>query len=155
MPLKIGSQSPDFNLQSNTGLNCRLSDFAGSYLVVYFYPKDNTPGCTLEAQEFSALHKEFEDMNCKIVGISADTIKSHCNFSDKYDLKIQLLSDEDSAAAKAFGVLKEKTMFLKKYLGIERSTFLINKEGMIIAIWPKVKANGHAFEVLERLKELG
>ncbi len=116
--------------------------------VLYFYPKDDTPGCTIEAQTFTKYVEDFNKLNYQIVGISKDDNKSHCKFSDKYDLKINLLSDEDGVICEKFGVIVEKNMYGKKYMGIERTTFLIDQNGTILKVWNKVKVEGHAEEVL-------
>ncbi|MCE2993309.1 MAG: thioredoxin-dependent thiol peroxidase [Alphaproteobacteria bacterium] len=155
MAITIGTHSPDFTLPSSNGTNVTLSELRGRNVVLYFYPKDNTPGCTIEANDFTKLVGDFDNFNTTVFGISTDTIKSHCNFIDKHSLGIQLLSDTDATVAKMYDVWKEKQMFLKKYMGIERSTFLIDDTGVITKIWPSVKVLGHAQEVLEYLEELG
>ncbi len=124
------------------------------YVVLYFYPKDNTPGCTIEAIEFTKLLPKFKKLNATVVGVSSDSVESHKKFCEKYGLKIQLLSDKEKKVLKAYKVWKLKKIAGKKHYGIERSTFLINKEGKIVYEWRKVKPRGHAKEVLQTLKSL-
>lgn len=150
---EIGKNAPSFNLLSNANEEISLSDLKGKNVVLYFYPKDDTPGCTIEAQDFSKRLKEFEDLDTVILGISKDNVKSHCNFIEKYDLTITLLADESQETCQNYDVIKEKSMFGKKYMGIDRSTFLINKIGKIIKIWRQVKVNGHVDEVLAAIKQ--
>lgn len=154
MTLEIGEKAPNFELESSSGETISLADLKGQNVVLYFYPKDNTPGCTIEAQDFSNNIKEFEKLDAVILGVSKDSIKSHCNFVNKYSLNFELLSDKDSEACEAYQVIKEKSMFGKKYMGIDRSTFLIDKIGKISKIWRSVKVKGHVDEVLEALKEV-
>jgi peroxiredoxin Q/BCP len=125
----------------------------GKYVVLYFYPKDDTPGCTIEAQDFSKKNAEFEKLEAVVLGISKDNIASHCKFIDKYKLSISLLADENGEVCKLFDVIKEKSMFGKKYFGIDRSTFLIDKMGHIIDSWSSVKVKGHVDEVLKNLEK--
>lgn len=124
-------------------------------LVVYFYPRDNTPGCTNEAVEFSALLKDFQAASYTVVGISRDSLSSHQRFREKHDLRVRLLSDADETVCRLFDVIKEKNMYGKKVMGIERSTFILNQDGQIIKEWRKVKATGHAQEVLDFVREIG
>lgn len=152
MNLQIGSKAPLFSLESNNGF-IDLQDLKGKNVILYFYPKDNTPGCTIEAQDFSRKIKEFKNLDSVILGISKDSVKSHCNFIKKQNLSFNLLSDESGEICEAYGVIKEKSTFGKKYLGIERSTFLIDKIGKISYIWRQVKVNGHVEEVLEILSK--
>ncbi len=154
MTITVGKSCPDFNLESNLGENLSLSDFKGNNVVLYFYPKDNTPGCTIEAQDFNNALDKFEKNDTVIIGISKDSIKSHCNFTDKYNLKFSLLSDPDGEVCESYDVFKEKSMFGKKYMGIERTTLLIDKIGKVAKIWNKVKVKGHVEEVLAELKNL-
>ena len=154
MTIEVGQNAPDFNLESNQGENLSLADLKGNNIVLYFYPKDNTPGCTIEAQDFNTNIEQFEAKDTIILGVSKDSIKSHCNFADKYSLRFDLLSDKDGQACEAYGVFKEKTMFGKKYMGIERSTFLIDKIGKVSKIWRKVKVKGHVEEVIAALDEV-
>jgi len=152
--LEVGQKAPDFCLPNQDGEEICLRDFAGSWVVLYFYPKDNTPGCTTEALDFTALKSEFEKEGAVILGVSPDSIKRHQNFIQKKDLQITLLSDEEKEVAKKYGVWQLKKMYGKEYMGIVRSTFLIDPDGKIAYIWPKVKVKNHAQEVLEKLKEL-
>lgn len=128
-----------------------LKDFNGQKLVLYFYPKDNTSGCTIEAKDFTCLVNEFNEKGYKIIGVSRDSVKSHKNFITKQELGLLLLSDQNEELVKAFDVLKEKSMYGKKYMGIERSTFILNEEGKIEKEYRKVKAKGHAEQVLSEL----
>lgn len=146
--------APDVALTGPDGKQVRLADFAGQKLAVYFYPKDDTSGCTREAQDFTALAAEFEAAGTWVIGISKDSAKSHAKFVDKYDLKVRLLTDADGAACEAFGVWTEKNMYGRQYMGIERATFLINREGVIEKVWRKVKVPGHAENVLAAAREL-
>ena len=150
--MKTGSKAADFNLKAHSGENISLHSLAGKNIVLYFYPKDDTPGCTLEAQEFTKHIKEFTKLNCIVLGISKDSIASHCKFSDKYNLEIKLLSDESQEVCNKYGVIVEKNMYGKKSMGIERTTFLINESGIISNIWNKVKVDGHVDEVLKTLR---
>jgi peroxiredoxin Q/BCP len=152
--LEVGNKAPEFCLPNQDSEEICLRDFQGSWVVLYFYPKDNTPGCTTEALDFTALKSEFEKEGATILGVSPDSIKRHCNFIEKKNLKITLLSDEEKEVAQKYGVWQLKKMYGKEYMGIVRSTFLINPNGEIAYIWPKVKVKGHAKEVLEKLKEL-
>ncbi len=150
MELKIGELAPAFSLPCDDSTIIDLYELRGKNVVLYFYPKDDTPGCTIEAQDFSSKIKEFEKYDTIVLGISKDDTKSHCKFIEKYKLSINLLSDDGEVCEK-YGVLKEKSMFGKKYFGIDRSTFLIDKKGKIADIWHSVKVNGHVKEVLSRL----
>ncbi len=151
MTLEIGQAAPLFALTSDEGSEIALTDLKGKNVVLYFYPKDDTPGCTIEAQDFSKKISEFERLNCIVLGVSKDNISSHCNFIEKYDLTFNLLADENGEVCEKYGVIQQKSMFGKKYLGIDRSTFLIDKIGKIAKIWTSVKVNGHVEEVLEAL----
>jgi peroxiredoxin Q/BCP len=148
MALEIGATAPDIDLPTDGGGRFKLSDHIGKRVVVYFYPKDDTSGCTKEAQEFTALAADFASQGVAVVGISPDSPKSHDKFRAKYELAIPLASDEDTAVAMAYGVWVEKSMYGRKYMGIERSTFLIDADGKIAGIWSKVKVPGHAAAVL-------
>lgn len=152
--LKVGQVAPQFAVKDEEGKIVSSSALKGSNFVLYFYPKDDTPGCTIEANEFNGLKKEFEALNCKIFGVSKDSAKSHKAFKEKYCLNFPLLLDEEGELCKAFDVWKEKQMFGKKYMGISRDTFLINKDGILSFIWRNVRANSHADEVLKQLKKL-
>ena len=145
---------PELQLEMTGEKILKSSDLKGKKLVLYFYPKDNTPGCTTESIEFQGLKDEFEKLNTKILGISKDSIKSHEKFKDKYDFSFDLISDESEEICKAFDVIKEKNMYGKKYLGIERSTFLIDEDNILIAEWRKVKAKGHAQIVLDHISNI-
>jgi peroxiredoxin Q/BCP len=150
--LKIGDTAPDFSLPA-TGTasgepSLSLSAFKGRKLVIFFYPKDNTPGCTTESLEFTAAAKDFDKANTAIVGVSADSLKKHDNFIAKHQLSMPLISDEDQVLLNAFGVWVEKSMYGKKFMGIERATYLISQEGKISQIWRKVKVKGHVEAVL-------
>lgn len=147
-PLEIGNKAPSFSLPRDGGETISLEQFKGRNLVIFFYPKDNTPGCTKEAKAFSALRGDFAKADTDIIGISADTVKRHENFVAKYDLKIPLGADPELQTLKDYGVWTEKSMYGRKYMGIVRSTFVINKQGQIAAIWTKVKVNGHVEAVL-------
>ncbi|NTJ42238.1 thioredoxin-dependent thiol peroxidase [Agrobacterium larrymoorei] len=151
---QIGEKAPDFNLPRNGGGTVSLSDLQGKAVVLYFYPKDDTSGCTAEAIDFSALGAEFEAANTVVIGISPDSVKSHDKFAAKHSLTVMLAADEDKTAVEAYGVWKEKSMYGKKYMGVERTTFLISKEGNIASVWQKVKVPGHAKAVLDAAKAL-
>ena len=144
----VGALAPDAVFTAPDGKPRKASDYRGKTLVLYFYPKDDTSGCTKEAQEFSALCSEFANAGAVIVGISKDSEKSHAKFIAKYDLKLSLGSDESGDVCEAFGVWVENSMYGKKYMGIERSTFLIDAQGKIVRVWRKVKVPGHAADVL-------
>lgn len=147
-----GSKAPDFTLPSSEGGEVSLSDFKGKQnVVLYFYPKDNTPGCTREACDFQDRGKKFQKKDTVVLGISADSLKAHDNFRSKYKLSFPLLSDENKEVIKKYGVWQEKSLYGKKFMGIVRSTFVINKQGKITKIFPKVKVDGHAEAVLEVL----
>ena len=152
--LREDDRVPDVKLVDVDGKAISPADFRGNKLVVYFYPKDDTTGCTREAQEFSALADEFEKQGTWILGVSKDSPARHRKFIDKYGLRVRLASDEDGAACEAFGTWIEKSMYGRKYMGIDRATFLIDRDGTIYRIWRKVKVPGHAEEVLEAAKEL-
>ena len=145
---------PELQLEMTGEKILKSSDLKGKKVVLYFYPKDNTPGCTTESIEFQGLKDKFEKLNTKILGISRDSIKSHKKFKDKYDFSFDLISDESEEICKAFDVIKEKNMYGKKYLGIERSTFLIDEDNILIAEWRKVKAKGHAQIVLDHITDI-
>ena len=153
--LNEGEPVPDVKLEGLDGQQISPTDFRGQKLVVYFYPKDDTTGCTREAQDFSALAERFEEQGTWILGVSKDDRRRHRKFIDKYDLKIALASDTDGAACETFETWIEKSMYGRKYMGIDRATFLIDRDGLIDRIWRKVKVPGHAEEVLAAAKELG
>jgi thioredoxin-dependent peroxiredoxin len=141
----------NFSLQGTNDLNFELNNFSGKKLVIYFYPKDSTPGCTNEGIDFSTMLPEFKAKNCEVFGISRDSLKSHENFKKKYNFDFELLSDPDETACNIFDVIKMKNMYGKQVRGIERSTFVIDEDGQIIKEWRGVKVNGHVDEVLEFL----
>jgi peroxiredoxin Q/BCP len=149
--LKEGDKAPAFERESDAGRKVSLSDFAGKTLVLYFYPRDNTPGCTREAIAFSEAQGRIAAAGAAVVGVSRDSVKSHCGFRDKYALRIPLLSDPDLSLHKAFGAFGEKTMYGKKVEGTIRSTFIIGPDGIIRKAYPSVKVDGHADEVLAAL----
>lgn len=152
-PLAVGSPVPPFSAAATGERTVQLGDFAGKYLVLYFYPKDNTPGCTQEGQDFRDLHGEFRALNADIVGVSRDSVKSHEGFKCKQAFPFELLSDSDEALCALFDVIKMKTMYGKPVRGIERSTFLIGPDGTLVAAWRKVSVKGHAAAVLKTLRE--
>lgn len=149
--LTVGDKAPAFTLKNDADGDVSLKDFKGKFVVLYFYPKDDTPGCTKEACEFRDLEKKFKNKNAVILGVSADPVTAHVKFKEKYGLPFQLLSDPSKKMIEAYGVWKEKSMYGKKYMGIERTTFLIDPEGKIQKIFPKVKVDGHVEEVLASL----
>ena len=152
--IKENSRAPIFKLPSSNDQNFEINKNLDQYLAIYFYPRDNTPGCTNEAKDFTKLYKEFKKLNCEIVGISNDSIHSHKKFINKFKIPFQLLSDEKMIALKKYGVWEEKSMYGKKFMGIKRTTVLINPKGNIIKIWNNVKVKDHAKEVLNFLKEV-
>ena len=152
--MDVGSNVPDICLPDADGNKVCLKDLAGKWIVLYFYPKDNTPGCTLEAITFTKQMADFTDRNAVIIGVSPDSGKSHCHFRDKHDLKIRLLSDPDHVMLEAFGVWVLKKMYGREYHGVERSTFLIDPEGTVVHAWRKVKVPGHIEAVKKKLTEL-
>jgi len=152
--IAAGSKAPEFCLQDSSGKKVCLKDFRGKWAVVYFYPADDTPGCTTEACDFTASLKEFEKLSAIVLGISPDSQESHRKFTEKYKLKVKLLSDEKHEVLKKYGAWQLKSMYGKEYYGVVRSTFLINPEGKVAFAWPKVKAEGHAKEVKNKLEEL-
>lgn len=151
--LEQGNAAPDVTFVTPDGERS-IAAYKGRKLVLYFYPKDDTSGCTKEAQEFTALAGDFEKAGTAVVGVSKDSVASHTKFANKYGLKVELGSDGDGAVCEAFGVWVEKSMYGRKYMGIERATFLIDADGKIARIWRKVKVAGHAAEVLEAAKAL-
>lgn len=153
MTIEVGKLAPDFELKDNHGENVKLSNFQGKSVVLYFYPKDMTSGCTTEACDFRDLHQSFTELDCIILGISPDPQEKHEKFIDKYDLPFSLLVDEDHRVAEMYGVWKLKKNFGKEYMGIERSTFVIDQKGKIAKEWRKVKVQGHVEEALRFVKE--
>jgi thioredoxin-dependent peroxiredoxin len=149
--LKPGSKAPSFELLSDEGKKVSLKDFAGKKVVLYFYPRDNTPGCTKEACSFSENSQRLKKAGAVVLGISADSVDSHQRFKQKYNLGFPLLSDPDKEVIGKYGVWKEKKMYGKKMMGIERTTFIIDEQGKIARVFPKVKVDGHTEEVLKAL----
>ena len=149
-----GDPVPDVKMLSADGKEISPTDFSAQKLVLYFYPKDDTSGCTREAQDFSSLAKEFEEAGTWILGVSKDDAKKHAKFTEKYDLKVPLATDADGSVCEAFGTWVEKSMYGRKYMGIDRATFLIDRDGTVARVWRKVKVPGHANEVLEAAREL-
>lgn len=154
MTLQINDPAPNFTLPANDDKTISLSDYQGQYVVLFFYPKDNTSGCTKEAIEFTEHLEEFKALNCVVLGLSKDSVKSHHKFIEKHDLKMDLLSDESTETLQAYGSWVEKSMYGKKYMGADRSTFIINPEGKLVEIYRKVKVPNHVETVLKRVKEL-
>lgn len=154
MMLTIGNKVPSFSLPANGGKHIDEKDLLGKNTILYFYPKDNTPGCTSEAKDFTALKDDFAKLNTQIIGVSADNVTSHERFIEKQDLDIQLISDEDKKLIEAFGAWGEKKNYGKIYFGLIRSTFLINTKGEIIAEWRNVRAKGHAERILKEATAL-
>ena len=151
--LKINSKAPNFILSSTSKETYSLKNSLGKYVVIYFYPKDATPGCTIETNDFNKLLSKFIKLECEIYGISKDNIKSHDKFRDKYKIKFDLLADEEIKVLKRYKVWGKKKFMGREFMGINRTTFLIDKKGKIIKIWENVKVKDHAKEVLETLKE--
>ncbi len=151
--VKIGKKVTDIKLAATGEQTLHLSDFRGKNIVLYFYPKDSTPGCTLEGQDFRDNKRKFSARNTIILGVSRDSVKSHENFKSKQSFTFELISDPDEKLCKQFDVIKEKNMYGKKHMGIERSTFLIDEEGILTQEWRKVKVKGHIEEVLEEIKK--
>jgi peroxiredoxin Q/BCP len=152
--LKIGSPAPDFTLPTDNGREITLSKLKGQKVVLYFYPKDDTPGCTTESCGFRDSKPAFEKLNASIIGISKCSVKNHDKFKAKYDLNFPLASDEDGNVCETYGTWTEKSMYGKKYMGIERSTFLIDEQGKIAAIWRKVSVTGHVEDVEAAIKTM-
>ncbi|MEO5324264.1 peroxiredoxin [Mesorhizobium sp. CC13] len=152
--LETGQAAPQFALPRDGGGILTLSDFAGKPIVLYFYPKDDTTGCTAEAIDFSRLRRQFEDAGAVVIGMSPDSTKKHDKFKAKHNIGIDLVADEERTALEAYGVWTEKSMYGRKYMGVERTTFLIGRDGRIARIWRKVRVPGHAEEVLEAVRAL-
>jgi len=155
MTLAIGDTAPDFKLPGSGGGEISLSAFRGQKVVLYFYPKDDTPGCTTEAKDFTEMAQDFEAANTVVIGLSKDTVAKHDKFIAKHALSVQLASDEEGTAVEAYGVWVEKNMYGRKYMGIERATYLIDTDGRIATIWRKVKVKVHVAAVLNETKQLG
>jgi thioredoxin-dependent peroxiredoxin len=153
MTIEIGTKAPGFTLEAQTGETVTLSDLQGKNVVIYFYPKDMTPGCTTEACDFRDQYQEFANLNAVILGISPDPVERHQKFVEKYSLPFLLLADTDHQVAEAYGVWKLKKNFGKEYMGIERSTFVVDKEGKIAKEWRKVAVKGHVEEALAFIRE--
>ncbi|MDV3239946.1 MAG: peroxiredoxin [Gammaproteobacteria bacterium] len=153
--ITLGKKVPDFRLPATGGREIRLADLKGSNVVLYFYPKDSTPGCTLEGQDFRDRHARFRRLNTVILGVSRDSLAAHEKFREKQNFPFELLSDADEKVCRLFDVIKEKNMYGRKVMGVERSTFLIDAAGVLRAEWRKVKVPGHADEVLAAVKALG
>ena len=153
-PLQAGSPAPDFNLPGHDGAMMSLASFAGRKLVLYFYPKDDTSGCTREALDFHALSDAFAKADTQVVGMSPDSSASHVKFRKKHDFDVTLLSDETKATLEAYGVWVEKSMYGRKYMGVERTTLLIDRDGRIARVWSKVKVPDHAAQVLAAAQAL-
>ena len=152
--IEVGKKAPAFALESSAGGKTKLSELAGKVVVLYFYPRDNTPGCTVEAQEFRDAVPALKKLGAVVLGVSKDSIASHEKFRDKYDLSFPLLSDPDGKVLEAYGAWGEKSMYGKKMMGIIRSTVLIGKDGKVVQHWPKVSVKGHVAAVLEAVKTL-
>ena len=151
---KLGSVVPDIKLESTAGSALKLSELRGRNVVLYFYPKDNTPGCTTEGQDFRAAYKKFDKLNTEIIGVSRDSIASHVKFKDKFKFPFELVSDPDEKLCKAFDVIREKKLYGKTYLGVDRSTFVIDSKGVLRREFRGVKVKGHVDEVLDAVKAL-
>ncbi len=150
----VGDKAPAFKLPKDGGGDLALSNFKGRKLVLYFYPKDDTSGCTAEAKDFNSLKADFDKAGTDVVGVSPDSVKSHDKFKAKYELEFALASDESKAMLEAYGVWVEKSMYGRKYMGVERTTFLIGADGKIAQVWRKVKVPGHVAEVLEAARKI-
>jgi peroxiredoxin Q/BCP len=152
--LELGTKAPSFSLPSDSGAKVKLSAYKGSPVVLYFYPRDDTPGCTKEACAFRDASQELKKLGAIVLGVSTDSVASHVKFRDKFELNFPLLADEDHAVAESYGAWREKNMYGKKSMGIQRSTYLIDAQGKIARVWKKVSVDGHDAEVLEALREL-
>jgi thioredoxin-dependent peroxiredoxin len=149
-----GKKAPAFTLFDQDENKVTLKDLAGQWTIIYFYPKDDTSGCTIEAKEFTDLLVNFKKLNCEVIGVSPDTVEKHCKFIAKHKLKVRLLADPEKKMLEKYGVWQEKSMYGRKYMGVVRGTVLLNPKGKVVKHWPKVKAAGHAQAVLDLLKEL-
>ena len=152
--VKLGKKVPDFTATATNDSIFSLSENMGKNIVIYFYPKDNTPGCTKEGEDFRDQFEEFISNNTLVVGVSRDSVKSHDKFICKYNFPFDLIADEDETVCQLFDVIKEKNMYGRKYMGIERSTFLINTNGILVDEWRKVKVKGHVEEVLDAVNNI-
>ncbi|WP_217589732.1 thioredoxin-dependent thiol peroxidase [Lentibacillus saliphilus] len=153
MSVEVGQEAPDFSLPNQHGDTIQLSDFKGKSVVLYFYPKDMTPGCTTQACDFRDAHSDFSDLNAIIIGVSADPVKRHQTFTEKHELPFMLLADEDHSVAETYGVWKLKKNFGKEYYGIERSTFIINPDGIVQKLYRKVRVKDHVADALEFVRQ--
>ena len=151
--LDVGDKAPAFSLEDQSGKTVKLSDFKGRKVVVYFYPKDDTPGCTREACAFRDEHSALQKAGAVVLGISPDSGPSHAKFAGKYKLSFPLLADTDHSVSEKFGAWGEKTLYGRKFMGIIRSTFLVDEAGKVARVWPKVKVDGHVDQVLEAIRE--
>jgi peroxiredoxin Q/BCP len=151
---ELNQTVPDFELTATSGTNFKLSNYLGKNVIIYFYPKDNTPGCTTQGMQFRDHYEKFKDLNTEIFGVSRDSIKSHENFKAKFTFPFELLADTDELACALFGVMKMKNMYGKQVRGVERSTFIIDKNGVLIQEWRGVKVDGHAEAVLSFIQSL-
>ncbi|MBT4885061.1 MAG: thioredoxin-dependent thiol peroxidase [Legionellales bacterium] len=149
--LKVGDKCPAFTTITETGTTVTNSDYLGAFLIIYFYPKDMTPGCTIESCGFNKRYAEIKSLGAELLGVSKDSMARHVKFKEKHSLEFSLLVDEEAEICNSFGVIQEKSMFGKKYMGIVRSTFLIDPSGKISKIWPKVKITGHVEDVVKSL----
>ncbi|MGR6430701.1 peroxiredoxin [Rhizobium sp. PAMB 3182] len=154
MTLETGNTAPNFTLPATGGNPVTLSSFRGKPVVIFFYPKDDTSGCTTESKDFSSLLPDFKALGVTVIGISPDSLKSHEKFANKHDLSVTLAADEDQAVLEAYGVWQEKSMYGRKYMGVVRTTVLVAPDGTVARIWPKVKVAGHAKDVLAAVREL-
>lgn len=152
--LKVGDIAPDFILKNHEGREVRLSHFRGKYIVLFFYPKDNTFGCTRECVHFTKYEKDFESLNCVVLGVSPDSLESHIAFRIAHNINVNLLSDTEKNTIKRYGVWQNKVAYGKQFEGVVRSTFLIDSEGKIVSIWSDVTVEGHVEKVKDKLKEL-
>ncbi len=152
--LELASKAPDFNLEETSGKKVRLADSKGKWVVLYFYPKDDTPGCTIEANQFTEQFKDFQKLNAVVLGVSPDNCQSHQKFVDKYGLKVTLLSDPEHRVMEQYGAWGEKNMYGKVTMGVIRSTTIIDPQGKVAHVWARVQAEGHAASVADKLKEL-
>jgi peroxiredoxin Q/BCP len=155
MAIEAGVPAPDFALQDSEGNTVRLADYRGRKVVLYFYPKDDTPGCTTEACSFRDNLGRVQALGAVVLGVSPDTVESHRKFAEKHGLQFTLLADPEATTAQAYGVWVKKTMYGRAHTGIERTTFIIDEQGIIRRVFPKVKVEGHTDEVIEALKEMG
>jgi peroxiredoxin Q/BCP len=152
--VKKGENAPELGLSDQAGEEVKLNEFQGKWIVLYFYPKDNTSGCTLEANDFTSALSDFEKMNVQIIGVSPDSIKSHQNFISKHDLGIRLLSDPEHKVLEKYGAWQKKKLYGREFMGVVRSTFLIDPDGKIVHMWPRVKVKGHVDDVKEKIIEM-